>query len=313
MVSLTVHHQPIQFEVDSIAACTLISEDTYRNAWPRNAPALFDEDTYLRTWSGQYLPLLGSANVEVAYNGTIAKLPLVIVKGTESSLLGRNWFDALKIAICGINQAPEERPIERQKLVQRLQKKYQTVFSGEIPGHNEPPVDLELHPDASPKFLKARPIPLSLQPAYERELNKLEQQAIIEPTQHSDWATPMVAVRKKNGSLRICGDYRFSINLATKSSSYPLPTPQEVFSTLRGGKIFSALDLTQAYQQLKVSEKTSEVLTLNTTKGLYRVKRLPFGVAAAPEIFQKYMESQIQGIPGVCVYLDDSNHHRHKQ
>ncbi|XP_049272416.1 uncharacterized protein K02A2.6-like [Rhipicephalus sanguineus] len=305
MVTLAVNRQPIEFEVDSGAACTLISEETYRNTWPRNAPPLLNEDTHLRTWSGQDLPILGSANVEVAYNGTLTKLPIVIVKGTGSSLLGRNWFHALNIAICGINQAAEGSSTERQELVERLKKKYGTVFSEEISGHNGPPVDLELHPEARPKFLKARSIPFALQPAYEKELDKLEQQGIIAPTQHSDWATPLVAVRKKNGSLRLCGDYRFTVNLATKSSSYPLPTPQEVFSTLRRGKIFSTLDLTQAYQQLKVSDKTSEVLTLNTTRGLYRVKRLPFGIAAAPAIFQRYMESQLQGIPGVCVYLDD--------
>lgn len=83
-----------------------------------------------------------------------------------------------------------------------------------------------------------------------------------------------------------------------------MPTPQEVFSILRGGRIFSTLDLNQVYQQLKVSEETSELLTINT-RGLHRVKRLPFGVAAAPAIFQKYMESMLVGMPGVCVYLDD--------
>ncbi|XP_072141278.1 uncharacterized protein [Dermacentor andersoni] len=117
----------------------------------------------------------------------------MIVKGTGYSLLGRNWFEALKIAICGINQAAEERPIEQQKLVERLQK-YESVFSVEMPGHNGSPVDLELHSDASPKFMKARPIPFALQPAYERELDKLEQDIIIEPTQHSYWATPLVAL-----------------------------------------------------------------------------------------------------------------------
>lgn len=173
MVNLMVHHQPIQFEVDSGAACTFISEDTYRAAWPRNAPAVFDEDTHVRTLLVQYLPLLCRANVEVEYNGTFGKLPLVILKGTGCSFLGRNWFDALKITIYGINQEAEESRIEPQKLVKWLQKKYEAVFSGEIPGHNRPPVDIEHLPDASPKFLKARPIPFALQPPYERELDKL--------------------------------------------------------------------------------------------------------------------------------------------
>lgn len=296
---IMVHQRPIRFEVDSGAACTLISEDTFRATWRENAPALQQDDTQLRTWSGHSLPLLGCANVDVYYNGQTHQLPLLVVHGSGSSLLGRNWFTPLGVVIGGVHHTPSYPSVEQ------LQDKYKAVFSEEIPGNNGPPVTLELREDATPKFLKARSVPFALRTSVENELDRLQEQGIIEPTQHSEWATPLVVVRKKNGTLRLCGDYRSTVNLATKASSYPLPTPEEVFSTLRGGKIFSTLDLTQAYQQLKVSESTSELLTINTIKGLYKVKRLPFGISAAPAIFQKFMESTLSGIPGVCVYLDD--------
>ncbi|XP_037521015.1 uncharacterized protein LOC119397663 [Rhipicephalus sanguineus] len=238
-------HDP-QVEVDSGAACTLISEDTFRATWRENAPALQQDDTQLRTWSGHSLPLLGCANVDVYYNGQTHQLPLLVVHGSGSSLLGRNWFTPLGVVVGGVHHTPSYPSVEE------LQQKYKAVFSEEIPGNNGPPVTLELREDATPKFLKARSVPFALQTSVENELDRLQKQEIIEPTQHSEWATPLVVVRKKNGTLRLCGDYRSTVNLATKASSYPLPTPEEVFSTLRGGKIFSTLDLTQAYQQLKV-------------------------------------------------------------
>ena len=78
---------------------------------------------------------------------------------------------------------------------------------------------------------------------------------------------------------------------------YPLPTPQELFSTLAGGKIFSKLDLSQAYLQLPVDEKSKQYLTITTHQSLYVYNRLPFGVSSAPDIFQKLMDTVLQGVP----------------
>uniref|UniRef100_A0A5S6R676 RNA-directed DNA polymerase n=1 Tax=Trichuris muris TaxID=70415 RepID=A0A5S6R676_TRIMR len=78
-----------------------------------------------------------------------------------------------------------------------------------------------------------------------------------------------------------------------------------MFSILSGGAWFSKLDLSEAYQQLTLNEESAEVLMLNTPKGLRRMKRLPFGVDVAPGIFQRLMETLLQGIPGVKPYLDD--------
>lgn len=112
-------------------------------------------------------------------------------------------------------------------------------------------------------------------------------------------------MRKKDGSIRLCGDYRSTVNAVAQAASYPLPTVTEVLAKLRGGRIFSTIDLTQAYQQLKVTDDTAKTLTINTVKGLYRVNRLPFGVSAAPAIFQRCMDTTLAGISGISAYLDD--------
>ena len=96
-----------------------------------------------------------------------------------------------------------------------------------------------------------------------------------------------------------------TVNQALSVEEYPLPTPEELFSTLSGGKVFSKLDLSQAYLQLPVDDASKCYLTINTHKGLYVYNRLPFGVASAPAIFQKLMDSVLQGIHGVTCYIDD--------
>lgn len=76
----------------------------------------------------------------------------------------------------------------------------------------------------------------------------------------------------------------------------------ELLATLRGGQIFSKIDFTQAYQQLHIDKATSEMLTINTIKGLYAVKRLPFGLSVSPSIFQRSMDTLLAGLPGVHAY-----------
>lgn len=80
---------------------------------------------------------------------------------------------------------------------------------------------------------------------------------------------------------------------------------QDLFSTLAGGKLFTKLDLKQAYQQLEVDESSQEYLTINTHKGLYRHTRVPFGVSSAPSIIQATMDQILQGMSNTICYLDD--------
>ena len=103
----------------------------------------------------------------------------------------------------------------------------------------------------------------------------------------------------------MCGDYKTTINQWVKTEGYPLPTVQDLFSTLAGGAVFTKLDLKQTYQQLEVDENSHEYLTINTHKGLYKYTRLPFRVSSAPSIFQATMDQILQGVSNTICYLDD--------
>ena len=110
---------------------------------------------------------------------------------------------------------------------------------------------------------------------------------------------------KRDGNIRLCGDYKVTVNQSLTPDSYPLPRLEDIFAALQNGKLFTKLDLSQAYQQLPLDEDSKKFTTINTHKGLFQYNRLPFGISTAPSIFQRLMENLLRDLPNVCVYIDD--------
>ena len=158
----------------------------------------------------------------------------------------------------------------------------------------------------TPKFCKARPVPYALRGKVETELERLTKEGIIEPVQFADWAVPIVPVLKSNKeSLSLCGDYKLMVNQASKLDQYPIPPVEDLFSALSGGNTFSKLDMSQVHQQIELDEESKQFVVVNTHKGLFRYNQLPFGVSSAPVIFQRVMESLLQGMTRVVMYPDN--------
>ena len=105
--------------------------------------------------------------------------------------------------------------------------------------------------------------------------------------------------------IRICADIKTTVNPHLQMKTFPLPTPDEVFSTLAHGQSFSKLDLARAYKQIEVEESSRPYLTINMHLGLFRYRRLPFGIASAPAIWQKAMSVVLKGCQGTICYIDD--------
>ena len=191
------------------------------------------------------------------------------------------------------------KSIHSNSSVFELISKYFHLFSTTLKGVE---AKIFVAPNAQPRFYKPRPVPYALKDRVEKELERLQADGIITPVQFSDWAAPIVPVIKSDGNIRICGDYSVTVS---KVDSYPLPRVEDLFTAMSGGSIYTKLDLSQAYQQLKFEETSKKFTTINTTKGLYQYERLPFGIASAPSIFQRTMDSLMQGLPNVIVYIDD--------
>lgn len=108
-----ITNKKLEFEVDSGAACSLISEETFCRTCPTNPPRLSGDDAQLRTWSGGGLKLLGSTTVNVKFKSKDCQLQLLVMKGTGCNLLGRDWFQVLQIRVQGINQVQNKQLCRR--------------------------------------------------------------------------------------------------------------------------------------------------------------------------------------------------------
>ena len=113
------------------------------------------------------------------------------------------------------------------------------------------------------------------------------------------------SVRKKSNQIRFCTDFSTGLNQALKDHHYPLPSPEEIFNKINGGKIFSKVDISDAYIQIEVEENSSKLQCVNTYRGLYEFYRLAFGVKVAPAIFQQVMDAMLGDLDFATAYLDD--------
>ena len=133
----------------------------------------------------------------------------------------------------------------------------------------------------------------------------MQQQGIIESSK-SPLASPIVLVKKKDGSYRFCVDYQ-KLNEVTKKDSYPLPRIEDSLETLAGMQWFSALDLRSGYWQVKLDEDAREKTSFTTGAGLWQYTVMLFGLCNAPATFERLMEQVLLGLPQsmALVYLDD--------
>ena len=159
-------------------------------------------------------------------------------------------------------------------------------------------------PSVKPRFMTARPVLYALRKKVTGELNRLETDDVIEVT-HSECVAPIVPVLTTNGQVRLCGNFRTTVNMATNTQTHLILQIEDIYLTLLGSSVFSKLDCSDAYLQYPLHADSRKYTTINTSSDLFRYSRLPFGVSSSPAILQRVMDSMLQGIPGVCEYLDD--------
>lgn len=150
-----------------------------------------------------------------------------------------------------------------------------------------------------------RRIPIPLEAKIENKIEELRQRDIIEPVVGSSkWVSPMVPVSKENGEVRLCIDMRRA-NEAIVRENHPLPTMDKLLPKMKNAKVFTKLDIKDAFHQIEIHPHSRHITTFITNKGLFRYKRLMFGISCAPEIFQKTLEHMLLGCEGVINYIDD--------
>ncbi|XP_062575345.1 uncharacterized protein K02A2.6-like [Saccostrea cucullata] len=289
--SVTLEGIPIEMDLDTGASISVISEQLYHTHL-QNKVTLCPSEAILKTYSGEPLGVLGEVKVNVKYQTQMKTLPVVVVKGNGPALFGRNWMEAIKLDWHSIHFMAGDL------------KKY-SVFDNKLGCIKGVTASLKVKDDVEPKFFKPRPVPFALRDKISKELDRLEKTGILEKVECSDWAAPIVPAMKADGSVRICGDFKVTVNPYLDIPEYPFPTSEELFTKLNGGEKFSKRDLSQADNQVVLDKESRKYVTINTHQGLYRYTRLPFGIASAPAIFQRTMDTILQGLDKVGYILDD--------
>ena len=195
---------------------------------------------------------------------------------------------------------------ERAKLAVLLSK-YAEVFAvkDEDLGHTDI-VKHEIHLlDDTPVAQPYRRIPPTQYSEVREHISQLLKKGVIQEST-SAYASPIVLVRKSDGSLRLCVDYR-RLNAKTRRDAFPLPRIEECFDALHGARFFSSIDLASGYHQVAVHENDQHKTAFTTPFGLYEYSRLPFGVCNGPATFQRLMQVTMNDLvfQTMLVYLDD--------
>ncbi|CAI6350433.1 unnamed protein product [Macrosiphum euphorbiae] len=204
----------------------------------------------------------------------------------------------------GISKIEVESTNKNNKL-ELLMNEFEELFEEKVGKYKYEKVTLKVKEGCTPVFCKPRPIPFAFKKKVDEELDRLEKEDIIQKVETSEWGTPLVPVIKPDGSIRLCADYKTTVNKYLVDINHPLPRVEDVFVALQGGKTFSKLDFLNAYNQLELCENTQKLLAWSTSKGIYLVKRLPFGTKPACSKFQSVIEKVLLGTKGVKNFLDD--------
>ena len=269
----------------------------------------------MSTYDGTIVRILDEAFVSENYSGKCIDLRAIVVKSGKYALFGRNWLHAfrphlmnsihvLHPSMKSVNVEPSEKNVEHAENLDAVHDSPEVLNErlGCISGCE---ATIHLQDGAVPKCNPARPVPYALRSKVDNEFDRLEREGVIHKVELAEWASPIVVVKKKNGDVRLCADFKVSINKYIDPQQHPIPSPTDLLSTLSGGQLFTKLDLRQAYTQLPLSSESQKYCVISTHRGLYAYTRLPFGVSSAPAIWQRVVEQIVAGIPGVFCYFDD--------
>ncbi|XP_055918725.1 uncharacterized protein K02A2.6-like [Eupeodes corollae] len=311
IVSLEVNKVPLDFQLDTGATCSLIGLQGYRNL---GEPICATTDRVLRAYGNIKIPIKGMISAEIIWRGIVRRLPLLVVDSEYgSNIMGMDLFDAFDLSI---KQQSEEKALhvssdnsdkEQQQLAleaKTLCERYKSVFNSELGCSNSYVGHLVLKADAQPKFCKYRPVPFAQKEKVKAEIERLLKLGILRRIETSQWAAPIVPVQKANGSIRICGDFKQTINPQLIVNRHPLPRVLDIFHSLEGGCYFTKIDLSDAYLQIPLDEESQKICVISTEFGLFQYLRVPFGTASSTGIFQNYIEQLTTGLFGAA-YVDD--------
>ena len=303
-IEITVGGCKLNMIIDSGASTNIIDKQTWE--WLKKNKVKCESarsDRKLYAYASQNpLDVIGTFSCEVSTGRNTVSAKFFVISGEGDPLLGRDTATKLGVLKIGIDIAAVN--IDSKNIGEFLQEKYPEVFSG-VGKLKDRAVQLHIDPNVRPVAQPIRRTPFSLRPKVEEKIQELTDLDIIEPAQGpTPWVNPVVVVPKSGEDIRLCIDMRRA-NEAILRARHPIPTVEEIRQSMNGSKVFSKLDLKWGYHQLELTPNSREITTFVTHCGLFRYKRLLFGVSSASEQYQYEIQTALAGIDGQANISDD--------
>ncbi|XP_041926472.1 uncharacterized protein K02A2.6-like isoform X1 [Alosa sapidissima] len=287
--------------IDSGATCNIVDENTWGKLKNEHIKchSYLSADRKLYAYSpNQPLTVNGAFKCETKIGNSSEYAEFIVIKGHGEPLLGKDTAAKLGVLRIGTDIAVIA------DLKQSVLAQYPDVFRGVVKLKDKQ-VSLYINPDVQPVAQPLRRIPFNLRGPVERKIKELLDTDIIEEVNGpTPWVSPVVVVPKANSEIRLCLDMR-QANRAIVRERYPIPTVDEILQGMNGSMVFSKLDLKRGYHQLELTPASRQITTFAVHNGVYRYKRLIFGVSSASEQYQHEIASALAGIEGVENISDD--------
>lgn len=243
--------------------------------------------------------VIGCFRENIHYHNKIAMADIYVIRGAERPLLAGKISEKL-----GIVKRADIDTVTEERMSFDPIKKFPKLFKGL--GHVKTPYTIPLREGAVPHALTTpRTVPIPRLKKIKQKLDEMIKLNVIEKVEEpTDWCAGLVVVPKSNGDIRMCVDY-IQLNQFVKREIYPMPVTENVLGRLEKAKYFTKLDANSGFWQFELDEASQLLTTFITPFGRFKYKRLPFGIAAAPEFFQKRISQILEGIDGAQVNSDD--------
>lgn len=307
-VLMTVNGIRMQLEVDTGSYVTVVSETTWSEMLGKCK--LSYSDMTLKGYGGILLKPVGMlSNASVTFRGKTRKLVFYVLPGTGPSLIGRQWlaaFDEWPFRFLSSTEASRlQKLLNVDKVDEVIFNQFPKLFGTEPGFYAKGSLKLKLRDCAKPVVLKTRNVPSTLKTKVESELEKLLKSNYLIPVEKSDWQTPIALITKPDGGMHVCGDFKLTLNKYLAFDRHVLPTINDIYRKLLGGKKFTRLRLAYSNIQIPIDEASRKFFTITTHKGLFRYLIMPESFAMGPEDVQRKIELCLQGIDHVIAYLNN--------
>ena len=225
LIEIEVEGAKFDFEIDTGSPISAVSNKVMQRSQELSTVKLNETSRKFKTYTGDIIKPLGIMTVNVKYRGKVNKLELFVFPGESIPIIGRDWlnvFDIFKIDGT-VNNLRNNQVGSIDKIIENFKE----IFSEKLGQFREGKFKLHVKSDCKPVFCKPRPVPHAMRERIEEEIDRLVREKVVEPVESSEWATPVVPVLKSNGKVRLCGDYKITLNPSLVIDRRPIPRVED--------------------------------------------------------------------------------------